>query len=857
MQKLFLFIGVFVANTLVAFADEPDSVYLFSYATAKNNHHNGLHFAWSRDREHWHSIGNDYGFVKSDYGPWGAEKKMFAPALLQGPNGTWQCVWSLNEKENVFAHASSHDLVDWGRQSYPRLKSGTNFLRPVLSYNQQKKVYTVTYVDGANNYYQVATIDFKTYTPAVDVPASQYQNRNITIHLQGDTVTGQVHRVAWTVADKLIKSYELQQYKSSLHSESAKDDAVRFAGLAPVKATISVQPQKAKPISDLLMGIFFEDINYAADGGLYAELVQNRGFEYDMRDKGGRDKEWTATHSWTLKGENTVFTIDSIAPLHVNNPHYAVLETKVPGAALVNAGFEGMVVRKGERYDLSLFIKQIGGKGGKMLARLVNKKGEVLGQTTVTAPTQQWKQTTAVLVASADANDAALELQPQAAGKLALDMISLFPQKTFKSRKNGLRPDLAQAIADIQPRFVRFPGGCVAHGDGLGNIYRWKGTVGPLQARQPQRNIWNYHQSMGLGYFEYFQFCEDIGAIPLPVIAAGVPCQNSAVGGAGQQGGIPIEQMDEYIQDILDLVEWANGDANTKWGRVRAAAGHPAPFNLKYIGIGNEDLITDVFEERFTMIYKALRKKHPELTIIGTVGPFYLGTDYEEGWELATKLKVPMVDEHYYESPGWFVHNQDFYDRYDRTKSKVYLGEYASRGNTLYNALAEAAYLTALERNGDVVHMASYAPLLAKEGYTQWNPDLIYFNNAEVKPTINYEVQKLFGVYAGDVYLPATISLSNNQEAVRKRVSYSIVRDTKSNDLIVKMVNLLPVAVSTSLNFSGVALAGTKARKMVLQGAPEEKSGKVTGSDVSVSDSFDSELPPYSFTVLRIKTKGS
>lgn len=522
----------------------------------------------------------------------------------------------------------------------------------------------------------------------------------------------------------------------------------------------------------------------------------------------------------------------------------------MPGAALVNAGFDGMAVKKSERYNLSVFTKQLSGKGGKLLARVVNKKGGVLGQTILNASSKEWKKATGVLIASADATDALLELQPLAAGRLALDMISMFPQKTFKGRTNGLRSDLAEAVANLRPRFVRFPGGCVAHGDGLQNIYLWKNTIGPLEARKPQRNIWNYHQSAGLGYYEYFQFCEDIGAEPLPVIAAGVPCQNSI---GGQQGGVPMEQMDEYVQDILDLVEWANGDVNTKWGKLRAAAGHPAPFNLKYIGVGNEDLITDVFEERFTMIFKALQAKHPEITVIGTVGPFYKGTDYEEGWELAKKLAVPMVDEHYYESPGWFIHNQDFYDRYDRSKSKVYLGEYASRGNTLYNALAEALYLTALERNGDVVHMTSYAPLLAKDGHTQWNPDLIYFNNSEVKPTVNYEVQKLFGVHSGTGYLPAAVTLSNNSEAVKKRIAYSVVRDTKTGDAIVKLVNLLPVAVHASIDLSGIVISNTKALRATLQGNPEGKGAKAVETELAVSEKFNETLPAYSLTVIRMK----
>jgi len=851
MKNLLSFLLVLLG--FISKANEPDSVYLFSYATNKNNNHNGLHFAWSTDKEHWFAIGNEFPFVKSDYGTWGAEKRMINPYLMQAPDGKWQLVWSLNERDKVFAHASSHDLIDWGRQSYPQTKNGVNVLRPVVKYDQQQKHYAITYTDANKQHFSITTKDFKTFTPAVEISPAQYKDPSITVLLQGASLTGQLHRVAWPVVDKLIKTSDLQQYKTTLHNESAKDDAQRFAGLAPVNATITVQPQKAKPISDLLMGIFFEDINYAADGGLYAELVQNRGFEYNLADKKGRDKTWTATHSWSVKGGQAFLTIDSSAPVHVNNPHYAVLETKAVGESLVNAGFDGIPVKKGEQYDLSLYAKILQGGSGKLVARLVNKQGDVLAQTTLNTSSKNWKKIAAVLTPSADAADASLELSSQTAGRLALDMISLFPQKTFKGRKNGLRADLAQAVANLHPRFVRFPGGCVAHGDGLENIYRWKNTIGPLESRKPQRNIWNYHQSVGLGYYEYFQFCEDIGAEPLPVIAAGVPCQNSSVGGAGQQGGVPMEQMVEYIQDILDLVEWANGDVNTKWGKIRAAAGHPKPFNLKYIGIGNEDLITDIFEERFRMIYKALREKHPEITVIGTVGPFYQGTDYEEGWELASKLKVPMVDEHYYENPGWFIHNQEFYDRYDRSKSKVYLGEYASRGNTFYNALAEAVYLTAIERNADVVHMASYAPLLAREGHTQWNPDLIYFNNTEVKPTVNYEVQKLFGTHAGGEYLPAAITLSNNQDAVKKRIAYSVVRDNRNKDLIIKMVNLLPVAVNTSLDLAGIVKANAQAKKITLQGNPMEKSANTTESDLTVSEKAISELPPYSVTVIRIK----
>jgi alpha-L-arabinofuranosidase len=343
------------------------------------------------------------------------------------------------------------------------------------------------------------------------------------------------------------------------------------------------------------------------------------------------------------------------------------------------------------------------------------------------------------------------------------------------------------------------------------------------------------------------------------VIAAGVPCQNSATGGAGQQGGIPMCDMDDYIQEVLDLIEWANGDVKTKWGKLRAEAGHPKPFNLKYVGIGNEDLINDIFEERFTMIFNAVKEKHPEITVIGTVGPSFEGTDYVEGWKIATKLGVPMVDEHYYQSPGWFIHNQDYYDKYDRSKAKVYLGEYAAhlpgRVTNIETALSEALYLTACERNGDVASMTSYAPLLAKEGHTQWNPDLIYFNNTEVKPTVDYFVQLLFGQNSGDIYLPSAVKLSDQNESVRKRVAVSVVRDSKSNDLIVKLVNMLPMEVNTKVNLEGPGDLNPSAIRTVLTGTPDDKKARPVVDNIAVSTDFPCILPAYSFTVIRIKSE--
>lgn len=548
------------------------------------------------------------------------------------------------------------------------------------------------------------------------------------------------------------------------------------------------------------------------------------------------------------------------ASLHANNPHYVVLQAK-PGISLRNTGFDGITLKKGEKYDFSLFASMPeGSKGGKIVVRLLNAQGKEVAQSSVKVKAGDWKKQTAVLTAQADVDAAVLSLEPELTGELHLDMISLFPQKTFKGRKNGLRADLAQTLADLHPRFMRFPGGCVAHGNGIDNIYRWKNSVGPLEARKPMRNLWGYHQTLGLGYFEYFQFCEDIGAEPLPVLAAGVPCQNSAcIPGkplsGGQQGGIPMEEMGAYVQDILDLIEYANGDPKTnKWAKMRAEAGHPKPFNLKYIGIGNEDLITPIFEERFEMIFKAIKEKYPEITVIGTVGPFYEGSDYEAGWKFASRLQVPMVDEHYYNTPGWFINNQDFYDCYDRSKPKVYLGEYAAhlpgRPNNIETALAEALYLTSVERNGDVVSMTSYAPLLAKEGHTQWNPDLIYFNNKEVKPTVGYYTQQLYGQNAGDTYLPADRKIDNSRQDVQRRIGTSVVRDSKTGDVIVKLVNLLPVPVKTQLN--GLTLQDGQATLHVLSGVPTDQQARPVKKEIAVADLSQYEMPAYSLSVIRI-----
>lgn len=801
--------------------NQPDSVYLFSYATTHDSGRSGLKFAWSADGNQWESVGGGLGYVKCDFGRWRTEKSMFLPRLIREKDG-WTCIWQLNPSGKELAKATSVNLEDWKPQSY---------------------------YESADNHELYARYTSRTSA-----------EKELTITLGNDRLKGYAVKVPYNQVRDLNRYASAKAYANTLNGERMAQDAQRFANLQPVTATVKVEPDKRKAISDHLIGIFFEDISSAADGGLYAELVQNRDFEYNEKDR----KEWNATTAWRLLGNDAALSIATENPIHENNPHYAVLDVVQPGTSLVNEGFEGIALKKGNKYDFSVFARALNGNGGKVKISLRTKDGKEVASTTIAVKGGTWQKLTATLKADEDVTEGTLAITPLATGKYALDMVSLFPEKTFKGRKNGLRADLAQVLADLHPKFMRFPGGCVAHGNGIDNIYDWKGSIGSLESRKPLSNLWGYHQTRGLGYYEYFQFCEDIGASPLPVLAAGVPCQNSSapshvskdlITTFGQQGGIPMSEMPQYVQDVLDLIEYANGDARkTVWGRKRAEAGHPKPFNLKYVGIGNEDLISEVFEERFKMIFEAVRKKHPEITVIGTVGPFYEGSDYDEGWRFASELGVPMVDEHYYCQPGWFINNQHYYDGYDRKKPKVYLGEYSAQfggAPNVESALVEALYLTNVERNADVVSMTSYAPLMAKEKRVNWNPDLIYYNNTEIKPSTGYYVQQLFGQNAGTEYIASNVTVDSKDEKVRKRIGVSVVRDVKSGDLIVKMANLLPVSAKTAIEIP-VLNGKIKARKTVLSGKPADKKMLPVTSDTEVSGNFTEELPAYSFTVIRI-----
>ena len=837
------------------FANEPDSAYVFAYAPGSKEKPSGLYYAWSIDRKKWCQIEPDFRFLRSDYGPWG-NKRIYSPVLTKGGDGYWHAVWQVNETDPTFACAKSPNLILWYPQSFPIMRHGDNCLRPEIAWQAHEGHYIVSWhgnMKGRDKFYATCTKNFREYSPVLETEGSSLLVRD-TVKIGNVKEIGTIHKVSWKEIEALARHAQASAYKKTLYAERLADCE---AMSQPLEATLTIDRNNTKPISDKLVGIFFEDINYSADGGLYAELVQNGSFEYSL------SRKWKSDSFWNLKGENAKLEIATDHQLNENNPHYAVLTTDGKGAALQNKGFGGIVLKAREKYNFSLFARSLKGNNVWLRIRLMDANGMLMGETTIGTLTQHWKKYSATLKSRLSTDKAQLEIIPMSEGSIAIDMVSLFPQKTFKERKNGLRADLAHALADLKPRFVRFPGGCVVHGNGIENMYHWKNTIGPLETRKPQANIWGYHQSMGLGFYEYFLFCEDIGALPLPVVPAGVPCQNSDRHQheiAGQQGGIPMNEMEQFIQDILDLIEWANGDPKTnKWARIRAEAGHPKPFGLKYLGVGNEDMMSDLFEERFAMIYKVVKEKYPEITVIGTVGAgdaeeLY---DYTEGWKFATELGVPIVDEHYYKSPGWFLNKQDYYDRYDRRKSKVYVGEYAvhlpNRANNIETALVEALYLTNLERNGDIVEMASYAPLLAKEGNTQWKPDLIYFNNMEVKTTVDYETQRLFSNNAGNEYIASTIEVKGKQTTdVQKRVASSVVRDAETGDTIVKLVNLLPVDVKMVLK--GVDMRTTTVIESLLHGQLDDTLAKAV-SETVIGRSNAVIIPKYSFMVLRIKRK--
>lgn len=804
----------------------PDSVYVKPVAQADGG---GLFIEWSADGRAWQSA-TEGRILGSDFGKWGGEKKLYNPSLAQRADGQIVLVFQVNDRVNQFAITTTRDFIRWRPQDYPYMQGVGQCLNPKACFVGDSLV--VTFHNKAGQHFSTSTGDFIHFSSP---------------RLVAEPAAMPLLKLPYLLVQGVRDNQRAFAAQAARENELARDNEVRFRDLKDLRAEVHVDATNPKIISDKLMGIFFEDINYSADGGLNAQLVQNGDFEYVPHDRGG-DRNWNQTTAWTLVGDAELIT--DISGVSVNNCHAVALSVKTAGASYRNEGFDGIVVKKGEKYDLSLYLQ-----GGKVAVSLIDGD-KVIATTTLAGGNGKWKQVKAVLSPTASATKAVLDIRPLKSGLYAFDMVSLLPQDTYKG--HGLRRDLAEALEALKPTFMRFPGGCVTHGDGIDNIYHWSETIGDLKDRKPLRNIWGYHQSRQIGFYEFFQMCEDMGMEPLPVLAAGVPCQNSSDGGAGQQGGIPMEDMPAYIQEILNLIEWANGDATTEWGMKRIRQGHKKPFNLKYLGIGNEDLISPTFEERYLMICKAVKEKYPEIQICGTAGPFYYGSDYDEGWRIANEHKdlISLVDEHYYVSPGWYIYNQDYYDQYDRNAPKVYLGEWAAHGpgrkSTIETALSEALHFCSLERNGDVVEMSSYAPLLAKEGHTQWNPDMIYFNNTELKPTVGYFAQKMCGNSQGDRYLPSTLTVNTWQSGVRERLAVSTVRDSKTGKTYLKLVNILNHPVTAHLQLRGVLDGEKTCKRTLLTGAFDSTSARPEEDTVTLSPDSEYVMPPYSFSLIEL-----
>lgn len=648
------------------------------------------------------------------------------------------------------------------------------------------------------------------------------------------------------------------------------------AGSADLMAQKAMKaPAGGKEISDNLIGIFFEDISSSADGGLNAELIQNGSFEYNIAERDG----WGPSTAWRVSRPGHSLGLAEAKqqePIHPNNPNYMRLNVERArqfydyrgwvGFGLENNGFDGISVKAGAKYNFSVFMRNVKGNAKKVRVSLVvpGFQEKLLADAEFTADATSWKKYSLELTATETAPNASLRLLVLTEGSVDVDMVSLLPQDTYKG--HGLRRDLAEALEALHPKFMRFPGGCVVHGggDGMWDTYRWKTSVGPKEQRKGIKNTWGYHQSLALGYFEYFQFCEDLGMEPLPILPCGVSCQGtnggwSMTGNRGQDV-VPMSEMDEWVAEANDLIEWANGDVNTKWGRIRAEAGHPEPFNLKYLGLGNEELISPEFAERFKYIYERVTKAHPEIIIVGTAGPgsHADNPDYQNGWKLAEEIGLPIIDEHYYEPRNYFQTSRQ-YDDYPRDrKTKVYLGEYAAKDKKLIDALSEALYLLHVERNGDVVCMTSYAPLFARKGATNWNPDLIYFDNDKVYPTCSYYVQQMFGLSSGNYYYGDCVKM-NDADAKNNLIEQSVVLNTQKRELYVKVANAGAEATSVDLDLSRFKSLKPAAVKTTLCGQPEDEDNydkqpiEPQKQDIKVKKQMSLDIPAYSFTMLTIK----
>lgn len=570
-------------------------------------------------------------------------------------------------------------------------------------------------------------------------------------------------------------------------------------------------------IAPTMYGIFFEDINFAADGGLYAELVKNRSFEFTLPKMGWLEPN-SDRHSYNSESGISMVVKQSLKATNTNFLRVQVINAK--GYELINEGFRGMGIKKNESYDFSISCANPLGIT-KIIAEIIDEEKKVIGSTSIEPRTGQWTSYETSFKASATVEKAQLRLRFEGKGSIDIDFVSLFPQDTWKGRKKGLRKDLVRLIDDLNPGFLRFPGGCIVEGRTLERRYQWKKTVGPVADRTSLINRWNtefnhrltpdYFQSFGIGFFEYFQLAEDLGAAPLPILGCGMACQFNT----GEL--VPMDELGPYIQDALDLIEFANGSKDTPWGKLRHEMGHPEPFNMKYIGIGNEQWGPE-YIKRYKEFDKAIKAQHPEIIVVSGSGPFPDGDFFEYGWKELKELNAAIVDEHYYRSPEWFRANADRYDSYDRNGPKVFAGEYAAQSVAIASpenennwdcALSEAAFMTGIERNADLVTMTSYAPLMAHTEGWQWKTDLIWFNNLTSYGTPSYYVQKMYGQNAGTQLLHTVL---NGEKAIGQENLYaSAVFDEKTSEIIVKVVN-----TSTNANKIKIDLKGRSVEPQIV-----------------------------------------
>lgn len=619
-------------------------------------------------------------------------------------------------------------------------------------------------------------------------------------------------------------------------------------------------------VPSTLFGLFFEDINFAADGGLYPERVKNRSFEFPEPLMG-----WKQAAPGDAKGTLQVYDLST--EKEVPNSHYLRIKVEEPGRGfgVTNEGFRGVGVEKGKEYAFSVMARGAGRSPAALRVEVLDAEGHVIGQAKVSGFTPQWKRYAATLRATETEGKARLNVLVEGAGALDVDLVSLFPVETWGNRAAGLRPDLVKLLKEVNPGFLRFPGGCIVEGRYLEQRYRWKTTVGSPEERRLIVNRWNtefrhrltpdYYQSFGLGYYEYFQLSEDIGAEPLPIMNCGMACQFNS----GELA--PLEDLDHYIQDALDLIEFANGPATSRWGRVRAQMGHPAPFKLKMLGVGNEQWGPQ-YVERYKAFAKVLKTRHPDITLVTSSGPFPDGKEFDYLWAQMRELKAELVDEHYYRPAQWFRDNVGRYDDYPREGPKVFAGEYAAQSvgiaspdnrNNWEMALSEAAFVTGLERNADLVRMSSYAPLLGHVDAWQWTPNLIWFDNLRSFGTPNYYVQKLFSANRGTRLLP--VLLDGSPKNGRGDLYASASLDERSGDVILKVVNTAPAQREVRINLAGAAKVNRAGRVLELAStdlkaensldaptriSPVERPLAVPGA------AFPYTLAPNSLTVLRV-----